>query len=210
MIQTSFNAISTGATGMFGKQVVMYVRNGRQIIAKAPCKRPGKGTAGQERTKADFRLATGWSARVRANDELRSWYLPGVAGGKNVHNLSIADYLVAPVIHDVQITGGRIAISASDNFRVHTVTVVISDAAGTILETGLAVNIGDDNWEYLPATRGLQGCTLLVIARDLPGNETRFEKELLAGAPSPRITVCRVARTCRQPVLMNDSLANTG
>ncbi|UYQ94171.1 hypothetical protein MKQ68_03580 [Chitinophaga horti] len=206
MIQQDFNAISTGATGMFGKQVVMYMRYGKKIVAKAPRKRPGKGTPNQERTKADFTKAAGWSARVRANADLNARYKAGLTGGKNVHNLAIADYLVAPVIHGATVVKGRVIIHATDNFRVASVKVMVYHANGDLLEAGLAAEGASGQWTYSPLSLPA-GCSIVVVATDLPGNECRYECTLPQnGQPAWRVTMVRVA--CREVV--HDGVVETG
>jgi hypothetical protein len=193
MIQTSFNAISTGATGMFGRQVVLYIRHGKLIIAKAPRKRPGKGTPGQERTRADFGKATAWSAKVRAANALKSHYAPAVGNGRNVHNLAIADFLMAPEIHAVTVVDGHVIVHATDNFQVTAVKVMLYHPDGELLEVGLAGRGEDDRWIYRPGMLPA-GCRIVVVASDLPGNECRYELMLpLTGAPIIHISTLRVA-----------------
>ncbi|UYQ95669.1 hypothetical protein MKQ68_11200 [Chitinophaga horti] len=171
MIQESFNAISTGARGKFGNQVVMYVRYGRLIIAKAPRKRPGRGTDGQERTKAQFKEGAAWSAKVRKSAALHAVYKAGLYDALNVHNLAIADFLQAPVIHAVEVGDQGIMVMATDNFKVAGVTVKIYNGKGQLVEGGKAVQEKDGTWLYVPCKEQLDGCRILVSARDLPGNE---------------------------------------
>ncbi|MCK7555802.1 hypothetical protein MKQ70_12550 [Chitinophaga sedimenti] len=171
MIQQSFNAISTGARGKFGKQVVVYFRYGKQIIAKAPRKRPGKGTEAQERTKANFRDAALWSAKVRKSPALHAIYKAGLHGSLNVHNLAIADYLQAPVIHNVEIGDSGITVTATDNFKVAGVKVQIYKRNGELVEGGQATQQDDSTWSYVPGKQQLDGCRIVVSAKDQPGNE---------------------------------------
>ncbi|UYQ95583.1 hypothetical protein MKQ68_10765 [Chitinophaga horti] len=208
MIQSSYNAISSGATGMFGKQVVKYFRHGKEIIAKAPPKRPGKGTPGQERTRADFSKAINFSAKVRASNDLTAHYKPSVRDGRNIHNLAIADFLVAPEIHDVHIADGTVMVHATDNFQVHAVKIMVYDANGALLESGLAGRGDDDRWIYRPVTIA-QGGRVEVVAVDLPGNECRYELTTPAtGTPEHRSTSIRIAG--RQNVRSICNMANTG
>ncbi|UYQ95871.1 hypothetical protein MKQ68_12250 [Chitinophaga horti] len=174
MKRKHFNAISSGARGMFGKQVVIYTRYGEEIIAKAPRKRPGLGTPDQERTKADFKKAAEWSARVRGNAGLKALYKAGLSKALNVHNLAIADFLVAPEVHEVLVEKGRVRVHATDNFRVAEVVVEVYGADGQLLEAGVADSEGGDWFGYVPAEMPVGG-RVVVIARDLPGNECRSE-----------------------------------
>jgi hypothetical protein len=178
MIQHSFNAISTGARGKFSKQVVMYFRYGKQIIAKAPCKRPGKGTEAQERTKANFRDGALWSAKVRKSPALHAIYKAGLHDALNVHNLAIADYLQAPVIHAVEIGDSGIVIKATDNFNVAGVTVRLYKRNGELIESGNAMQQDADTWLYAPGKKDLDGCRIVVSAKDLPGNEAVRELDI--------------------------------
>jgi hypothetical protein len=171
MIQHSFNAISTGARGKFNKQVVMYFRYGKQIIAKAPVKRPGRGTDAQERTKASFREGAAWSATVRKSPAMHAIYKAGLHDALNVHNLAIADYLQAPVIHGVAVEDRGILVSATDNFKVAGVTVKLFNRNGELIESGKAVQEDDTTWLYAPRREQLDGCRIVVSVKDLPGNE---------------------------------------
>ncbi|UYQ95003.1 hypothetical protein MKQ68_07835 [Chitinophaga horti] len=171
MIQEQFNAICSGARGKFGKQIVSYFRYGRQIIAKAPRKRPGRGTDAQERTKANFRDGAVWSARVRKSQELHAIYKAGRHGALNAHNLAISDFLQAPVIHHVEIGDTGIVVTATDNFRVAGVTVQLYNRNGQLIESGKALASGNDTWLYEPVKEQLDGCRIVVSVKDLPGNE---------------------------------------
>ncbi|UYQ95509.1 hypothetical protein MKQ68_10395 [Chitinophaga horti] len=178
MIQHSYNAISTGARGQFGRQVVLYVRYGALIIAKAPRKRPGRGTDAQERTKANFRNGAQWSAKVRKSVILNEMYKAKRRGALNVHNLAIADFLQAPVIHDIELNDAGIIITATDNVKVAAVKVSIYNSNGKLIETGVATQDDEKSWCYNPERRDLRGCRLVVTANDLPGNETVQELAL--------------------------------
>lgn len=175
MFQETFNAISTGARGKFGRQVVIYIRYGRVIIAKAPRKRPGRGTGEQERTRNTFRQGAAWSKKVRKTPLLHAVYKSALHGALNVHNLAISDALQAPVIHDVQMTERGILVNATDNFKVDSVTVSVY-RGDKLLETGKAtIQEEAAEWLYVPALRDLRGCEIVVTAKDLPGNATTKE-----------------------------------
>jgi hypothetical protein len=171
MIREQFNAISSGARGQFGKQVVVYFRYGRQIIAKAPRRRPGRGTAAQERTKAQFREGASWSAKARKSPVLHAIYKAGLHGALNVHNLAIADYLQAPVIHGVEVGDKGIVVTATDNFKVAGVVVKLFHRNGVLIESGKAIQQDGETWLYAPAKQQLDGCRIVVCVKDLPGNE---------------------------------------
>lgn len=207
MIQQSFNAISTGARGQFGGQVVMYVRYGSLIIAKAPRKRPGRGTDAQERTKADFRKGANWSARVRKSERLYNIYKAGLKKALNVHNLAIADYLQAPVIHDVTVSDSGITVIATDNFQVATVKVAVYGSNGQLLETGKADPQSDNTWHYVPAKKDLKGSRIVISVRDLPGNETTkelvLEGEDMQYPPAPTTTLSKQLRSATGAFIPN-------
>ncbi|UYQ93420.1 hypothetical protein MKQ68_25395 [Chitinophaga horti] len=196
MIQKGFNAISSGATGKFGNQVVKYFRYGKEIIAKAPCKRPGMGTPGQERTKGDFKKAALWSAHVRANAPLRARYQAARTGGKNVHNMAIADYLVAPVIHELSVKKGKVTVFATDNCFVAEVLVEVYSPDGVLLEAGQAADAGHDRFTYIPRALPVGG-SIVVIVKDFPGNECRSEV-LLSSEELTVVPTCIRIRHCER------------
>ena len=76
--------------------------------------------------------------------------------------------------------GSVIRIKATDNFKVVSVSVTITDADGTQLEVGEAVmDKGDElYWLYIAAEDNhlVVGSRVIVTASDIPRNETVQEK----------------------------------
>ncbi|MCK7554894.1 hypothetical protein MKQ70_07705 [Chitinophaga sedimenti] len=207
MIREQFNAISSGARGQFGKQVVVYFRYGRQIIAKAPRRRPGRGTAAQERTKAQFREGALWSAKARKSPVLHAIYKAGLHDALNVHNLAIADYLQAPVIHDVAVGDKGITVTATDNFKVAGVVVKLYGRNGVLVESGKAVQHDGETWLYAPGKQQLDGCRIVVCVKDLPGNEAVKEViikgERVIYPPAVNTVLAGDAMEGEYPLLLN-------
>jgi hypothetical protein len=91
----------------------------------------------------------------------------------------VADYFNAPTIHDVDLStytghvGSRIHVTASDDFRMKTVEVFLTNSQGMPLESGAAVETmeGSCDWVYT-AKFNVPADTLVmirVVATDLPG-----------------------------------------
>jgi hypothetical protein len=88
------------------------------------------------------------------------------------YNFAFADCMKPPVVHCIERREGCIQVQASDNIGVTRVWVFVLDESGRSLETGDAVRVEGDWWEF--PTRA-EGKRILAKAFDLPGNCTELE-----------------------------------
>lgn len=100
---------------------------------------------------------------------------------QSAYNLALRDAAKAPEIKSITAAaysgaiGSTISVNAVDDFKVAAVTVMITSAAGVVIEQGDAViQKNGTDWLYTATAQNgvLQGCTITVTASDLPGNET--------------------------------------
>lgn len=180
MIQKHFNAISSGAKGMFARQVVLRYRYGQLEICKVPARRPGKGTPSQQAERQRWKDANEYYASAVRMPGVKERYKKGLPRGWNVQNRAVKDFYNAPEIKNVEgghytgLAGEVIRITAVDDFMVESVSVAIYDADNQLVEKGKAVHLGGDNWEYT-ATRDNKGSGRIeIIAKDMPGNEDKM------------------------------------
>jgi len=94
-----------------------------------------------------------------------------------IFSVAVADYFNAPIIHEVNVfgysgnIGDTILISASDDFEVAKVHVMIADDQGTMIENGEAVETapGSEQWIYTATVQGQPVAKIQVVAVDRPG-----------------------------------------
>jgi hypothetical protein len=100
------------------------------------------------------------------------------------YGIAIADWFGAPRVLLINVDawtgkpGQTIRVKARDNIRVASVSIVIRDAQGKVLETGEAIQskAGNAWWKYTTKTRVNMNPYPRVeaTARDLAGNQTTF------------------------------------
>jgi hypothetical protein len=129
-----------------------------------------------------FQQATIYAKIATGTDGIRELYAEKAKNrsGKTAYHVAIADYLNAPDIHDIDLSGytgaegDEIRMIVSDDFAVKSVHVQISSADGSAVEEGCAVNTVGNLWIYIAtvnnATPG--GNKIVVSASDIPGNVT--------------------------------------
>ena len=107
--------------------------------------------------------------------------------GRTPFNVAVADFLKAPSIENVNISGytgnagDTIRISVMDDFAVKAVTVRITNSDGTLVEEGDAVSdAAGYEWTFT-ATQindSLAGDKIEIFVSDIPGNITGDELSL--------------------------------
>jgi hypothetical protein len=157
----------------------VYRRLGdRQVISRPPVQ-SGPPTAGQLAVRDRFRLAAVYARSVLADPVLRPRYESAArARGSSAFVAAMTDYLRPPAIESIDVSGYHgvagdpIRVVATDDFSVESVSVVLRNAAGDILEQGPAALAGGA-WAY-PSTGPValgETVTIEASARDLPGNQ---------------------------------------
>ncbi|WP_295116384.1 hypothetical protein [uncultured Chitinophaga sp.] len=180
MSNSRTNAITYGMSGKFGNQFVL--RDG--VLCQMPKKKKGKKSEKQQKANDNFLLAARY-AKAAIDDPLqKEVYQAKASAKKNAYNLAMSDAFHAPRILAVKTmdysgeAGSRLLFSIVDDFRVQSVKVSIYNAAGDLLEEGVATQEnGQADWQYLVKQGGHSptGGKVLVKATDLPGNETERE-----------------------------------
>jgi ethanolamine utilization protein EutQ (cupin superfamily) len=107
--------------------------------------------------------------------------------GQTARNVALADYMHAPDIHRVDVSGYHgqpgdvIRIEVTDDFAVVEVKVVITNTDGSIVEEGYAKPEATGyEWTYTAtvANASLEGDRIEVYASDTPGNIAKAEADL--------------------------------
>lgn len=185
MTKIKNNPLLKGASGKLGDVIVFRQVRGGVVMANKP-KQPTSFTEKQVVARTKFQRATSYAKRQMLNPETKAMYATGVNDSKiSAYLVALTDYIKAPEIQDVSATGytgaigQTVEITATDDFRIKSVQVSITSAAGVLVESGEAVLQPDspDKWTYTStaANPALVGTRILVTARDTAGNATAKE-----------------------------------
>ena len=180
MAKINGNVCMQGVRGMFNKQVIYKVRKGRPYVAGPPnVKENRKPTAGQRRSQMNFSECTFYAKHAILDPAIKSAYQAAAQPWQSAYNKAHQDAHYMPEVKSIHFQGYKgeagnlIYINAVDDFKVASVTVTISNAAGEIVEQGAADQINDTAWMYLAITSHEQvaGFSIKAEAVDLPGNK---------------------------------------
>ena len=171
------------ANGSLG-ELVYYELDG-QLVGRRKAKPKDKLTAARSAHRQRVKLAAAWSRKTMTDPKQKAEYRTACRGHQTPYNIGFRDYLIAPVVEAIDLTGytGKAGqslwIKATDDFEVKQVEVMIWDAAGNLIEEGLAErgsNLTD--WKYLTRTETIAGQSVRVqvTAVDRPGNRTVAER----------------------------------
>jgi hypothetical protein len=188
MTKIKNNPIMKGASGMLGDVVVYREHRGTLIMSNRPKKREVI-TAQQELVKSRFLRAVQYAKKQIADPVTKAEYQPGPQSRiTSAYAAAVADYLSAPEITLVDAgkyggaVGDKIFIRATDDFKVTTVQVSISQPDGTLIEQGDAILVPESTEDYVytatVATVKAPGMKVVVTVHDKPGNITTEEKVL--------------------------------
>jgi hypothetical protein len=178
MAQTK-SLVTKGLRGSIGGSLVFRKINGQTIVSASPEMVPQEPSIKQKEQREKFRQASLYAQRVDSDPELRAEYVLGakLKGFPNVRSFIIADFFRSPEILSIRVStepaGSILETIVVDFMRVKTVTVVVNDPVGSMLETGNAVmGIDKQTWTYNftnPANLAA-GAIFEITATDLSGN----------------------------------------
>ena len=187
MAKVKLNPILEQISGKVGDLV--FRRYGDEtIIGQKPDMSGVEASPAQVAARARFREAALYGKMVMADAETKALYTEAAkAKGKPAFSLTVADFFNAPSVDEVDLSaysgavGDEIIIMASDDFAVLGVDVALSDGAGTLLESGAAVEspAKSGRWVYTATTAVVTGTTvrIAVTASDRPGSVGTAEEE---------------------------------
>jgi hypothetical protein len=176
------NVITRMYSGRVG-DIVLRNYGGKSVMAKRPdCSKVVKSPAQLENQKS-FARAVKYSKGVK-NDPQRSESYnekKKKTKYKDVYHAAMSDCLTKPKVKKVDLVsyrgqkGNVISILAWDKFMVETVSVMILNNKGQLVEKGPAVSrlySANREWDYLATVENVdyKSCRILVQAKDRPGN----------------------------------------
>jgi DUF917 family protein len=166
--------------------IVLRNYGGKSVMAKRPdCSKVVKSAA-QLANQNKFTKASKYSQAVN-NDPQRSEDYSEKKKKmkyKDVYHAAMSDCLTKPKVQKVDLKiyrgqpGNVIRISAWDKFRVETVSVMILNNKGQLIERGTAVAriySGNREWDYTATVENAdyQGGSVEIRVTDRPGNVVR-------------------------------------
>jgi hypothetical protein len=156
-------------------------------VIQSPPRVSGKASEAQRAQRRRFQRAVLYAGAAVSDPETGPVYAAKSGRGRTARIVAIADYLHAPDIERVDVSGYHgqpgdvIRIEATDDVAVKAVKVVIVNTDGTPVEEGFAVAEATGyEWTYAATTvnDSLAGDRIEVYASDLPGNITKAEEIL--------------------------------
>jgi hypothetical protein len=188
MAHVDENDVTLGLRGRFGKQFVFRKVGGRTIVSRRS-KPTGGNTVRQVDQREKFRLASLYAKRCLLQPALKEEYeaMARAMGINSAFPAALGDFLNPVQIREiVTVTyageiGYPLAILVSDVLKVKTMTVVIMDADGDIIESGPAIRAeGAVGFTYVTtvAIPVIAGVKIRVEVKDRPGNTVSQEVAL--------------------------------
>ena len=184
------NVITKHFHGRIGDVVLRWVA-GKSVMSKRPdCSKVVKSAA-QLANQAKFGKASKYSKAVKNDPQLSEDYREKKKKTKykDVYHAAMSDFMTKPKVQKVELTtyrgqpGNMIRISAWDKFRVETVSVMILNKMGQLIEKGPAVArtfSGNREWDYITTVENVdyKSCRILVQVKDRPGNTVEAEVDI--------------------------------
>jgi hypothetical protein len=187
MAESKNNIVTHGLSGKIGDLLVFRNRAGKTIVASAPKERTGEPTEAQKQHQLRFQEAILYAQGVLSDPERKAAYKSVAGEGVSAYNVAVADFMHAPDIHHVDVSGytgkagDSIMVEVTDDFRVSAVTVTILNADGSEVEHGNAMQQANTTmWLYIAtaANDTLAGDKITIRAYDLPGHISLQEQAL--------------------------------
>lgn len=151
----------------------------RLVVARTPEPSDKPPTAGQRRARLRFAAAQEYMKRVLADPlQAEAYAVLAKALKRRADKIVAGDFLNPPEVQRIDLSGYHglpgdgLAILAIDDVEVVSVEVVVTTAAGAVLERGAAAKV-HGVWRYTVASALPPGdrVTITAIAKDRPGHE---------------------------------------
>jgi len=187
MAKVKTNPIIEEIRGAVG-DLVFRNSEGKTVVSRKPDLSGIEPTEAQQNQRERFGQAALYGKLVLADEEAKAVY-EAEAGKKHkpVFSLMVADFLNAPQVDEVDVSGysGQagdvITVRAHDDFEVTGVTINIMNSDGESIESGEAEKptAGNSHWTYTVTQAVAAGTTVrvAVTATDRPGGTGILEQE---------------------------------
>ena len=177
------NVVTYGLKGKIGDLLVFRKQNGKTVVSKIPAKSSVPPSVLQIAVKERFKLASKFAQQAMLDVSLAPIYKTLSKKGQSAFNVAFADFYLPPTVSNPigvynGVVGTTLSVKAIDNYEVTEVSLIITEADGTLIEQGLAtLQIDGVNWAYTCSSTFANptGCILLWTAKDLAGNLSLLE-----------------------------------
>ena len=175
MAKQSNNVVTHGLSGKVGDLLVFRQVGGKTVIGKVP-RKSNKVSESQKEHRKKFQMAVLYAQSPENQEMYRE---KAAKKGRLPFHVAVADFLKAPSIENIDISGYTgnagdiIRIRVMDDFAVKAVTVRISNSDGSLVEEGAALpDATGYEWTFTAAQSNdsLDGDKIEIIASDVPGN----------------------------------------
>lgn len=184
MAKFRLNKMVESASGKIGNMVFKQV-GGTTLFTSTP-EFKGEATEKQVAHRERFKRAVAYAKASLADPATKAAYALSVQGEdfQNAFTAAVTDYLNSPKVDSLDVSGytGKVGESliakVYDTFKVTNVVITITQADGTILESGAAtLEKGSVNWSYVTtkALAAMAGARIKVVVTDNPGNTSTSE-----------------------------------
>jgi hypothetical protein len=186
MAKQKGNVVTHGLSGKVGGMLVFRQTAGGTVV-QSPPRTSGNVTEAQLAHQRKFQRAVLYSTGAVSDPKLEAAYVAKAKPGQTARNVAVADFFHAPDISAVDMSGygGQagdvIRIEVTDDFTVKAVKVSISNADGSPVEEGYAVQEATGyEWTYTTTAKNesLEGDRIEIFASDTPGNISEKMTEL--------------------------------
>jgi hypothetical protein len=183
MAKIKNNPFLMGVSGMIGGQMVVRQTPSGPVMAHAPKSSRRNPSDAQKAQRARFSQAAHYAT---AACHLPQYKKIADRRGVSARSVAIADFLNPPEVRDIILTnykgkvGDTILVRAIDDVQVQSVSVVITDAQGVVIEQGPCKHPDHDltRWTYV-ATRDAAASLGKVVAEatDLASHSTQLSRD---------------------------------
>ena len=176
----------TELSGMLGESVAVRKVGGRVVVTNRPKRQMGKPSDKQTIVQNKFLAASHYAIQEIELEESKALYATGITPKKrSAYMVALTDYLSAPKVMSIETLdyrgaiGDPIVVHVSDDFMVTKVKIVLTNAAGAIIEQAEVVpdRLRVILWDYkaTAANPTVTGTKIRVVAYDRPGNKGMAE-----------------------------------
>jgi hypothetical protein len=158
--------------GTLGNELTIYERNGQIIMAKK--RGPSKNNPTKKQLEARYKLqvAAAYAKEIIKDPELKAYYKSMAGPGQNAYNMAVKDAYTSPEVQHIRLEETTVIVRAKNEFKVAEVEVRVLDSNNVVQERGSAIPARNGiDWYYKAASLPA-GSKVVIVAVDLPGNET--------------------------------------
>jgi hypothetical protein len=162
------------------------------VVSKAPDYSKIPRSEAQKANSSRFKVATRYGRRVLNDPVAYAFYDKKRRRNQTVWNVAISDYMKRPEIADIDVwnysgkAGGTIRVKARDNYGIASVNVMVINALGFEVESGMAVQSKESEvWVYKAREENPEwkGGRVVVRVKDSPGNVVTDSRSLISHWP---------------------------